>query len=225
MGQLLLAVDLAPPLLLLGIPAEMLQPLMQWDALGRRLSAPLLLGLASTAILLGWFVPVLFEAASRNLTIWIIKQMVFLVVGLLLWWPVAGPLQTWRPAYPVQLFYLFVARLPMTMVGIMLSLADKLIYTSRSFALELCAPASLPDQQVGGLVMWMVGGLIMCAAFSVVLFRWFEQRTRRNPGNSNGWSSGWERRTIRSYHDFLKETGTGHILASVSPNMYRFLTS
>jgi cytochrome c oxidase assembly factor CtaG len=173
MVQLLLAVDLGPPLLFMGIPAVMLQPLLRWDTLGRRLTTPLLVGLASAAILLAWFVPVLFEAASRNLTIWIFKQMVFLVAGLLLWWPVAGPVLAWRPPYPVQLLYLFITRIPMTVVGIILTLADKLIYSSRSFALELCAPSSVSDQQIGGLVMWMVGGMIIFAAFSIVFFRWF----------------------------------------------------
>jgi putative membrane protein len=58
-------------------------------------------------------------------------------------------------------------------LGIILTLADELIYSARSFALELCAPSTLLDQQVGGLVMWVLGGLIMFAAFSIVFFRWF----------------------------------------------------
>jgi cytochrome c oxidase assembly factor CtaG len=173
MGQLLLAVDLAPPLLFMGIPALMLQKFLRWEGMGRRLTAPHLVGFASAVILLGWFVPVSFEAASRSLPIWIFKQVVFLVAGLLLWWPVAGPLPALKPPYPVQLLYIFVTRLPMTVLGIILTLADKLIYSARSFALELCAPSSLPDQQVGGLVMWVLGGLIMFAAFSIVFFRWF----------------------------------------------------
>jgi cytochrome c oxidase assembly factor CtaG len=173
MGQLLLAVDLAPPLLLMGTPAVMLQPLLRWDTLGRRMTTPLLVGFASAVILLGWFVPVVFEAASRNLTLWILKQLVFLIAGLLLWWPVAAPLPAWKPPYPVQLLYLFVTRLPMTVLGIIFTLADHLIYNTRSFALELCTPSSLPDQQIGGLMMWVVGGLIMFAAFSIIFFRWF----------------------------------------------------
>jgi putative membrane protein len=173
MVQLLLAVDLAPPLLFLGIPTMMLRPLLRWDELGRRLTAPLAVGCVSSVLLLGWFVPALFQAASRDLTLWIFKQMLFLVSGFLLWWPVVGPLHAWRPAYPVQLFYLFVTRLPMAAVGIVLTFAGRLIYSSRSFALELCAPSSLPDQQVGGLVMWMGGGFIMFVAFAIVFFRWF----------------------------------------------------
>jgi len=45
MGQMLVAIDLAPLLLLLGIPTVMLQPLLRWDALGRRLSQTILVEL------------------------------------------------------------------------------------------------------------------------------------------------------------------------------------
>jgi putative membrane protein len=173
MAQLLVAVDLAPPLLILGLPAAMLEPLSRWETLGRRLTSPLIVGSASAMIMLAWFVPVVFEAASRDLSLWLIKQMVFLVAGFLQWWPVVGSVQTWKPSSPVQLMYLFLTRLPMAVVGILFTFADQLIYNSRSFALELCAPSSLPDQQVGGLLMWVVGGLIAFGAFAIVFFRWF----------------------------------------------------
>jgi cytochrome c oxidase assembly factor CtaG len=173
MGQLLLAVDLGPPFLLLGIPTVMLQPLMRRETFLRRLTAPFLLGFLGSVILLFWFLPVFFEAASGNLTIWLFKQVLFLLAGLLLWWPVAGPLASWRPSYPVQLVYLFVVRIPMTILGIIFSSANQLIYSARSFSLEICAPSSVADQQLGGLVMWLVGGMIVFAAFIIVFFRWF----------------------------------------------------
>jgi len=85
MGQFVLAVDVGPLLLFLGIPAAWLQPLLRWDRLGRRLTHPLLLGLLSSAVLVGWHLPIFFEAASRDLTLWLLKQALFLVAGLLLW--------------------------------------------------------------------------------------------------------------------------------------------
>jgi cytochrome c oxidase assembly factor CtaG len=173
MGQMLFANDLGPLLLFFGIPAAMLQPLQRWKALMRSLAKPLLVGIVSTVILLGWFAPVFFEAASRNLAVWILKQVLFLISGLFFWWPVAAPLRMWKPAYPVQLVYLFVMRLPMTVLGILFTFADKLIYTSRSFSLEICAPSSISDQRTGGLVIWTIGGLIILAILSVVFFRWF----------------------------------------------------
>ena len=180
MGQMLLVIDVGPLLLFSGIPAEMLQPLQQRNALIRNLFKPYLVGIVSAVILWSWFVPALFEAASQNLTIWILKQILFLISGLLLWWPLASPISMGKPSYPVQLLYLFIMRLPMTILGIIFTFADKLIYISRSFSLEICAPSSISDQQIGGLVIWMIGGLIIIAILTVVFFRWFNKSERQN---------------------------------------------
>lgn len=174
MGQMLFAVDLVPFLLFLGIPSMMLRPFQQWDGLMLNLAKPQVAGAIGSVILLSWFIPGLFEAASRNLTIWIFKQMLFLISGFFFWWPVASPVSTWKPTYSIQLIYLFVVRLPMTALGILFTFADRIIYTSRSFSLEICAPSSLSDQQVGGLVIWMVGGLIIFTVFVIVFLRMFE---------------------------------------------------
>ena len=172
MGQFVLAVDLGPLLLFLGIPAALLEPLTRWDALGRRLTQPLVVGLISSMILVGWHMPFLFEAASRDLPTWLLKQALCLVAGLLLWWPVAGPLGGWRPPYVGQLAYMFLVRVPTVLLGSLLTFADKLIYSSRSFALEICAPSSLSDQVFGGLVMWTVGEVVMLTVFTIVFFNW-----------------------------------------------------
>jgi len=172
MGQFVLAVDVGPLFLFLGIPATWLQPLLRWDRRGRRLTHPLVCALVSSVLLVGWHMPSLFEAASGDLPTWLLKQALFVVAGLLLWWPVAGPLAVWRPSYPLQLVYMFLVRVPTVLVGIMFTFADQLIYSSRSFALEICAPSSLTDQVVGGLVMWTVGELVMLAVFTLVFFRW-----------------------------------------------------
>ena len=71
--------------------------------------------------------------------------------------------------------YLVAMRFPMALLGILFTLSSRLIYRSRSFSIEICAPASLPDQQLGGLIMWTVGGLILFVAFAVVFLRWFKR--------------------------------------------------
>lgn len=173
MAQMLIALDLAPLLLFRGIPAMMLQPLQKWDALMRNLAKPILVGIISSAILLIWFIPAIFEAASQSLPLWVYKQTLFLVSGLLLWWPVETPLTQWRMSYALQLLYLFLIRLPMTLLGVIFTFSDQLIYTARSFALEICAPSSISDQRTGGLVMWTIGGLMVFIVFVSVFFRWF----------------------------------------------------
>ena len=175
MGQLMLALDLGPLLLFTGLPTGMLQPLLRWKLPGSFLSRPLWVGLATSLIMIGWHTPVLFEAASRSLPTWILKELMLLLAGLLLWWPVAGPLTGWRAAYPVQLAYLFILKVPMVILGSFFTFASGLIYTSRSFALEICAPSSLADQQVGGLVMAVLGGLVGFSALSIVFSNWFKR--------------------------------------------------
>lgn len=172
MGQMLLALDLVPVLLYLGTPPVMLQPLLRWRHLRHLVAKPLPAGIASSVLFVVWFIPLLFGAASSNLAVWLIKQFLFLVSGLIFWWPVAGPLPIWRPIYPLQMVYILVMKVPMAGLGIGFTFADKLIYLSRSFSLEICAPSSITDQQTGGLIIMFVGGLILFIAFTIVFFRW-----------------------------------------------------
>jgi putative membrane protein len=175
MGQLLLMLEVAAPLLLLGLRDVAQTPPPRWEALGRRLTAPLLAGVISSAVLVGWHLPALFEKASGSLAIWSFKEVLLLGVGLLAWSPVAAPLAAWRAPRPVQLLYLFVWRIPMVTLGAVITFANGLIYTGRSVGLEICAPASLGDQQAAGLVMLAVSGLIVFGTFSVIFFRWFAE--------------------------------------------------
>jgi putative membrane protein len=172
MSQFVLGIEIGTPLLLLGLPAELLQPLRRWDTTARRFTAVLPAGLISTALILAWHLPAPFEAASGALPVWLSKQVVLLVAGLLGWWPVTGALLAWRAPYPAQLLYLFLMRLPMALLGALLTFADRLIYNARPFGVEICAPASLGDQQAAGVVMWSGGGLIFFVAFTLLFFRW-----------------------------------------------------
>lgn len=175
MGQMLLAINLAPLFLLQGIPEAMLAWLVRHDGAQRFLSNPLLTGLTSTMLFFIWFVPGIFEAASSSWILWMIKEAASLLSGLIFWWPVATTLLAWRTSLPKQIFYLIAMRFPMAVLGILFTLSSRLFYRSRSFALEICAPASLPDQQLGGLIMWTLGGLILFVAFAVVFLRWFQR--------------------------------------------------
>jgi cytochrome c oxidase assembly factor CtaG len=178
MVQMLLAIDLAPILILLGIPSVMLESVSKSD-FGRKLVRPILTGLISSAILLGWMTPILFESSSGSLFIWVLKQLSYLVAGLLIWFPVAGPIRKWRASYPAQILYIFLLRVPMAIIGVIFAFSEQLIYISRSFALEICAPSSLSDQQTGGLVMWMVGGFFMLAVFTYIFDRWYRENEKQ----------------------------------------------
>jgi putative membrane protein len=73
----------------------------------------------------------------------------------------------------VQMLYLFVVGLPMVMVAIFISMADSLLYPYYAAAPRIWARLTpQADQHLGGLIMWIPGGMIFLAALSVVFFRW-----------------------------------------------------
>jgi putative membrane protein len=104
----------------------------------------------------------------------IVEHLMIMVASVVLWWPVLSPVaELPRAPYPVQLLYLFVAGLPMVMVAIFITMADNLLYPFYATApriWERLTPHA--DQHLGGLIMWIPGGLIFLIALSVVFFRW-----------------------------------------------------
>lgn len=178
MGQMLLAIDIAPILILLGTPRNLLQPPSRFVP-DRRIFSPILTGIIASVILFGWMTPRLFEASSSSLTVWIIKQAAYLLAGFLIWFPVASPVEQWRAGYPAQILYLFLLRVPMAIIGVIFAFSENLIYQSRSFASEICAPSSLADQQSGGLVMWVAGGFFMLFVFTFIFYRWYRAQGRQ----------------------------------------------
>jgi putative membrane protein len=104
----------------------------------------------------------------------IVQHLMIMVVSVILWWPVLSPCaELPRAPYPVQMLYLFVVGLPMVVVSIFISMADTVLYPYYAAAPRvwtLLTPHA--DQHLGGLIMWIPGGLVFLVAISVVFFRW-----------------------------------------------------
>ena len=97
-----------------------------------------------------------------------------MAASVILWWPVLSPIDELpRAPYPIQMLYLFVVGLPMVMVAIFISMADGLLYPYYAAAPRIW-PQLTPraDQHLGGLIMWIPGGMVFLVALSVVFFRW-----------------------------------------------------
>jgi putative membrane protein len=97
-----------------------------------------------------------------------------MVASVILWWPVLSPSpELPRAPYPLQMLYLFVVGLPMVVVSIFISMAGSVLYPYYAAAPRIW-PILTPhaDQHLGGLIMWIPGGLVFLLAISVVFFRW-----------------------------------------------------
>lgn len=177
MVQHLLLAFAMPPLLLYGTPGWMLRPLLQHAGvarLGYFLTRPSSAFAAFNLVLIVWHLPPAYNLAMDVHPVHIVQHLMIMAVSVILWWPVLSPLPEWpRAAYPVQLLYLFVVGLPMVVVSIFITMADTVLYPYYAAAPRVwwrLGPHA--DQHLGGLIMWIPGGLVFLTAISVVFFRW-----------------------------------------------------
>ena len=177
MVQHLLLAFAVSPLLLYGVPPWLADDLVRapWrQRLARPLTRPSGAFAAFNLVLVAWHLPPLYNLAMDQHPIHIVQHLMMLAVSVLLWWPVMSPSRLLpRAAYPVQLLYLFVAGLPMVVVSIFITMADGVLYPYYAAAPRVFPLLSAhSDQHLGGLIMWIPGGMVFLLALSVVFFRW-----------------------------------------------------
>jgi len=176
MAQHLVLTLLFPPLLLYGTPAWVVRPLIRPRRLFRVaavLTRPLPAAVIFSTPITLWHFPGFYEAALRHHPLHIVQHLVFIATAVLMWWPVLSPVpELPRASYLTQLLYLFLLGLPMSLVGALITLSEEVLYPFYTRAPRVWELTPLADQQLGGLLMWVVGTLVLWAAATVVWFRW-----------------------------------------------------
>jgi len=152
--------------------------------LARWATRPLAAGVIFSAPITLWHFPQFYEAALEHHGLHIVQHLVFLATAVIMWWPVLSPLpELPRASYLTQLLYLFALGLPMSLAGALITLAESVLYPFYRSAPRVWGLAPLADQQLGGLLMWVVGTIYLWVAASVVWFRW---SAREESGDVDG---------------------------------------
>jgi putative membrane protein len=129
-----------------------------------------------------WHVPILFVLALTNFGWHVVQHICFFASALGFWWSVFA--QGSRTARAWSIASLFTTMLHTSALGALLTFAPSAWYPlngSPAFGLT-----ALEDQQLGGLVMWVPGGLAYMIAGLAVVRRWLSapciaaSATRRN---------------------------------------------
>jgi cytochrome c oxidase assembly factor CtaG len=178
----------APPLFVLGVPAWLMQRMLQRppvSALERVLGYPVVAWGLGSGTLLVWHVPALFDATLENENIHIFEHLTFLVTGTILWWPVFARIDARRLAPMRSALYLLLASMPNALLGIYLTFCRTPLYAGylhpadEHGALSLIRDRwgldPLTDQQLGGAFMWVIGSAIYLWAILVMVARWYRQ--------------------------------------------------
>jgi putative membrane protein len=121
----------------------------------RWLAAPRRAWWLHAAALWIWHVPAFFVAALDNVALHALQHLSFFGSALLFWWAVYG--RGIRAREGTALALLFTTMLHMNALGLLLTFAPSAWYAPGEST--LFGLTALEDQQLGGLVMWMLCGL------------------------------------------------------------------
>ena len=176
MVQHLVLTFVTPPLLLAGTPGWMLRPALAVPAVAavaRFITVPRVAFALFNLVLAVWHLPPLYNSAMYYHEVHIAQHLMFLVTAVIVWWPLLSPLpELPRLSYPGQMLYSFLMTLPMTIVSIFIVYSDHVLYPAYASAPRLWGLSPLEDQRLGGLIMWIPGGLFFYALTAIVFFKW-----------------------------------------------------
>lgn len=160
---------LAAPFLVLGRPwVAMLRALPPAVARGCvRLGSPLgvlvdplVAWIVHTFVLWAWHAPVLFERALHEEPVHALQHVSFLAAALLFWESTLHP----RHGVLVRVGSLFTTALQTSLLGVLLTFSGEPWYPSYAATAPAWGLSALSDQRLGGLVMWIPGGMVYTIA-------------------------------------------------------------
>lgn len=182
MIQHMLIAAVAPPMLLLGIPAWLAELPLRGQVMrtaARWLANPIVAFGAFQADIWLWHAPALYDLTLESAALHIIEHLTFLLLGIIYWLPILSP----TPLIPrisrgFAILYLFVGCQPMVALGALLTFSSAPLYTPYVEAARVWGLSPLADQQLGGLIMWLPTNIPYLIALSAVFFVWVNERDR-----------------------------------------------
>lgn len=182
MVQHMLIMMIVPPLLLLGLPAWLIRPALRLRGVtpvARFLTKPLVAFALYNVVFVVWHFPFMYNAALENHDVHIIQHLMFIATATMMWWPVVNPLPELAimPG-PVQILYLFAIGLPASVVSAFIALSEEVVYPFYGRAPRVFTLTAVEDQQLGGMIMWVPGMVLLWAAITIIFFRWARREDR-----------------------------------------------
>jgi putative membrane protein len=167
----------APLLMLLGLPAWMIDPVLGRPGVrgvARFCFHPATCLLVGTVVISAWHAPSLYEWTLQQKLAHVAEHLMFFAASLLYWWPIASPSRVWpTPRAPLQMLYICGTEVGMIPVTAYLVFSKDVLYPTYEYAPRLIGGFSpLDDQIVAGVLMKVVGSTVSLVAMGVVFFRW-----------------------------------------------------
>jgi putative membrane protein len=195
MVQHMILLMLAPLLLLAGQPALLTVKGIRTPSRRRalvgvlrrtsRVLGPLPCLAVFSAVVLLTHLPSFYDAALRHPLVHDSEHALYLLAGLLLWWPVldVDPAPARRLGGLGRLVYMLAAMPAMALVGAYLNRHPTLVYAGYGPPAHVLGVSPITDQAQAGAIMWVAGTMMMTAfglwvAVSALLAEERRQRAR-----------------------------------------------
>ena len=160
-------VGIGVPLLAAGIGPYV----ARHNLLRSQVALPIAVSILDLVVVWGWHAPAL-HYASRTLPLALgAEQVSFAVVSMLVWLvALSSTSQTRRSAALAGAMALFFTSMHMTLLGALIGLAPRPVYGDHLHHAIGALPA-LADQQLGGVIMLAIGGVIYLAGGLLLMAR------------------------------------------------------
>jgi len=187
----------AVPLILMGAPTTpVLRGMPKWLRLGvvaglagdsvvrglwRFLTHPLIALVIYTLVVVAWhMLPGWYNTAVTNTNVHYLQHVSFAASAFLFWWNVIDtvPLRG-SMGYLLRMPYVLAAATAQSVVGALITLADRPIYDVYETARPIFDVSPLADQELGGLIMWVPGQLLDLIVIGALFAVWAVQSERR----------------------------------------------
>jgi putative membrane protein len=132
-----------------GVHAMRLTGIWHW------LTRPLAAWMLHAFVLWIWHAPPLFEESLRNEAVHTLQHTSFFIVALLFWWSLLQEKQS----RGTGIIYLLTTAMHTGALGALLSYSSQVWYPLYGEGPATWGLTALEDQQLGGLIMWVPGGL------------------------------------------------------------------
>jgi cytochrome c oxidase assembly factor CtaG len=177
MIQHLLITVVGPPLLLIGTPGWLIEPVLGQPILFRIakfLTYPVVAFILFNGDFWLWHAPTLYNATLSNENIHILEHMSFMVFAVIYWWPVFSPSENLLPRLSIggQILYIFVSGMPVVLLGAGLTFTQPLYAPYVQQPVRAWGISPIVDQQLGGLIMWIPGNILNIVIVSLLFIRW-----------------------------------------------------
>jgi putative membrane protein len=167
----------APPLLLLGMPAWMLRWILSprpIRAVARQATRPLVALIVFNLVIAVTHWATVMDFILEHHPVHLVAHVILFLAATCMWWPVISPLPEMPTlTYPARMLYLFLQSLLPTIPASFLTFGTTPLYAFYAAAPRVWGISPLTDQLVAGLIMKLVGGAILWLAIGLVFLAWW----------------------------------------------------